>query len=82
MTTNVTISNLYWNRGLREFFFRQQATDTLAELVNRSHMEGADTLDILDDYTEDMSLDEVEEMFYSDKIEDIAEYFGITLKDE
>ena len=81
MTTNVTMTNIYWNRGLREFFFRQQATDTLAELVNRSQ-EGAATLDILDDYTEGMSLDEVEEMLYSDKIEDIAEFFGITLKDE
>lgn len=82
MKADVTISNIYWNNGLKNFFFRAQSCKTLDELVNRSTMSGQDTLDALDDATDDMDIDEVEEMFYSESVEFCADEFGIELEDE
>ena len=45
MKAEVTISNIYWNNSLSDFFFRDQAYETLEELVKRSAMNGQDTLD-------------------------------------
>lgn len=80
MKAEVTISNIYWNKGLCNFFFREQALSTLEELVNRSTMSGQDTLDALDDATEDMDIDDVEEIFYSESVEYCADEFGIELE--
>lgn len=82
MKAEVTISNIYWNKGLSDFFFREQALSTLEELVNHSTMSGQDTLDALDDATEDMDIDEVEEMFYSESVEYCADEFGIELNEQ
>ena len=40
MKAEVTISNIYWNKGLSNFFFRDQAYNTLEELVKRSLSKG------------------------------------------
>ena len=82
MKAEVTISNIYWNKGLSNFFFREQALSTLEELINRSTMSGQDTLDELDDATDDMDIEEVEETFYSESVEYCAEEFGIELEEE
>lgn len=82
MKAEVTISNIYWNKGLKDFFFRQQAYKTLEKLVERSIPSGDDTLQELDDATEDMNIDAVEEMFYSESVEYCADEFGIELKEE
>lgn len=82
MKAEVTISNIYWNKGLSDFFFRKQAYKRLEKLVERSTMSGQDTLDALDDATEDMDIDDVEETFYSESVEYCAEEFGIELEDE
>lgn len=82
MKAEVTISNIYWNKGLSNFFFREQALRTLEELVNRSTMGGEQTLNALDDATEDMDIDEVEETFYSESVEYCADEFGIELEEE
>lgn len=82
MKAEVTISNIYWNKGLSNFFFRDQAYNTLEELVKRSAMSGQDTLDALDNATEDMNIDEVEETFYSESVEYCANEFGIELEEE
>ena len=82
MKAEVTISNIYWNNSLSDFFFRDQAYNTLEELVSRSVMNGQDTLDALDDATEDMNIDDVEETFYSESVEYCAEEFGIELEEE
>lgn len=82
MKAEVTISNIYWNKSLSNFFFRDQALSTLEELVNRSTMNQRNTLDALDDATEDMDIDEVEETFYSESVEYCAEEFGIELEEE
>lgn len=82
MKAEVTISNIYWNKGLSNFFFREQAYKTLEELVTRSTMSGQDTLDALDEATDDMDIDDVEETFYSESVEYCAEEFGIEFEDE
>ena len=82
MKAEVTISNIYWNKSLSDFFFRSQAYNTLEELVSRSAMSGQDTLDALDDATDGMDIDDVEEMFYSESVEYCAEEFGIEFEDE
>ena len=82
MKAEVTISNIYWNKSLSNFFFRDQAYETLEELVKRSAMNEQDTLDALDDATEDMSIDDVEETFYSESVEHCADEFDIELEDE
>lgn len=82
MKAEVTISNIYWNNGLKNFFFRDQAYTTLVELVTRSTMSGRETLDALVDATDDMDIDDVEETFYSNSVEYCADEFGIELEDE
>ena len=69
MKAEVTISNIYWNGSLRNCFWRDQAYKTLEDLVERSATSGQDTLYALDDATEEMDIDEVEEMFYSESVE-------------
>lgn len=82
MKAEITISNIYWNNSLSDFFFRDQAYNTLEELINRSAMSEQDTLDALDNATEDMDIDDVEEIFYSESVEYCAEEFGIELEEE
>jgi hypothetical protein len=45
-------------------------------------MNGQDTLDALEDATEDMDIDDVEETFYSESVEYCADEFGIELEEE
>ena len=82
MKAEVTISNIYWNNSLSDFFFRDQAYNTLEELVKRSAMNGQDTLDALDEATDDMDIDDVEETFYSESVEYCADEFDIELEEE
>jgi len=83
MTTNsVYVSNIYWNKGLGSFFFREQSMKTLEELINRSTMSGDAVLSVLDEKTEEYDIDDVEEQFYEMSVEDIAEVFGIELENE
>lgn len=82
MKADLTISSIYWNKSLGNFFFREQAYKTLEELFHRSAMDGALTLGELDDATEGMDLDEVEEMFYSESVEYCANELGIELEEE
>jgi len=67
----ITISNIYWNRGLRDYFFRNQATETLEEFVNACR-DSKEAIDTLDEVTAEMSIEDVEELFYSESIDDIA----------
>jgi hypothetical protein len=82
MKAEVTISNIYWNKGLSNFFFREQALSTLKELIKRSATDGALTLGELDDATEGMDINDVEETFYSESVEYCADEFGIELEEE
>jgi hypothetical protein len=82
MKAEVTISNIYWNKGLSNFFFREQALSTIEELIKRSATDGALTLGELDDATEGMDINDVEETFYSESVEYCADEFGIELEEE
>lgn len=83
MVANVTISNIYWNNSLRNFFWRTQSMDTLEELMRRSTMdENNDILQLLDEQTEEEDIDDVEEDFYSLSVEELAENYGIELVED
>lgn len=82
MKAEVTMNQIWFNKSLSDFFFREQAYNTLEELVRRSTMSGQDTLDALDEATDDMDIDDVEETFYSESVEYCAEEFGIELEEE
>ena len=82
MKAEVTIEQVWLNKSLSDFFFRDQAYNTLEELVARSSMGDLDTIYHLNDATEDMDIDDVEEMFYSESVEYCADEFGIELEEE
>lgn len=81
MNAQITISNIWYNKTkLGEWFFRSQAMQTLEELVDRSDVITiTETLSELDAATEDMDIDDVEEMFYSESVEYCAAELGIKL---
>ena len=54
----------------------------MEELIERSSEGERIAIDILDDQTDDMDIDEVEEMFYSDSVEELADRFGLELEEE
>lgn len=79
------MSQLYYNDSLMSFFFRDQAKRTLEELMNRASEPGSYVLDDVEDYADeqmDGDLDTLEEMFYEESVEDIAEVIGIELNEE
>lgn len=82
MKAEVTISNIWFNTSLSDFFFREQAYKTLEELVAKSADGDLQTIEKLDDATDGMDIDEVEEIFYSESVEYCADEFGIELEDE
>ena len=82
MVANVTISNIYYNNSLRNFFWRTQSMDTLEELMSRSTMDEDEILELLDEQTETEDIDDVEEDFYSLSVEELAENYGIELEED
>lgn len=82
MVANVTISNIYYNNSLRNFFWRTQSMDTLEELMSRATMDEDDILELLDEQTETEDIDDVEEDFYSLSVEELAENYGIELEED
>lgn len=80
MTTNLTITQLFQNPSLGDYFFRKQSQDELLNLIESSS-DKLGLLNALDDYSSDIDLDEIEEMFYElDKKElinemDLSAYF-------
>lgn len=82
MKAEVTISDIYLNKSLSDFFFREQAYNTLEELVAKSAEGDLQAVEKLDDATEDMDIYDVEETFYSESVEYCANEFGIELEEE
>lgn len=80
MTTNLTITQLIENPSLWNYFFRKQSQVELVNLIESS-ADKLGLLNALDDYSSDIDLDEIEEMFYElDKKElinemDLSAYF-------
>lgn len=76
MKADVTISNIYWNKGLANFFFREQAYKTLEEFISRSSLDGQHTLNALDELTDGMDIDDVEGLFYEMSVDEVANEIG------
>lgn len=73
MKANVSISQIYYNASLSDFFFRTQAETTFNELCNRAK-DLNDLFNVIEDNFED--LDDFEEVLYNDTIPEIIEYLG------
>ena len=78
------MSQLYDNYSLMNFFFRNQAENTLLDLIQESVETAEIVLDTIEDYANVnfLSVDDIEEMFYNDSVQEIAESIGIGLKSE
>ena len=79
MTETITLSNLWWNKGLANFCLRQQAQDKLEELVTIvGGRKSEDAFNQLEDAIEMcyVTVEDFEESLYSDSIDDILEYLG------
>ena len=81
----VTLSNIWWNSGLRGFLFRDQAVETLEELVravggDRDPNLFSDLKDRVErNYTD---VEDFEEDCYSESVEYLLENLGYEVEDE
>ena len=80
MRVEVTMSEVYSNYTLLSFFFRNQAKETFKELFESVQEDSLEVLNAIENYSD--NLDEIEELFYSESIEDLCEIFGLTLISE
>ena len=80
MKAQVSISNLYYNKGLLNFFFRTQSEDEFNNLFDSVEEEKEEVFNAIENYSDD--LDEIEEMFYNDSIEEIISNLGLTAIEE
>lgn len=83
MQAEITFSQVWSNPSVRRFWFREQSENTLQELADKS-VDFEDALDKIEDYANDnnLGLDEIEEMFYEDSVEELADEFKIELYDD
>jgi len=79
MKAEISFSQLWANPSVRKFFFRTQSEDTLQELADRS-ADWEDAIERIDGSIYE-DLDEVEELFYEESVEWLADEFGIELVD-
>ena len=80
MKAEITISNLYYNNGLMSFFFRTQSKNTFEELIDKVSEDKKTVFDAIEAYSDD--LDEIEEMFYNDSVDELRETFCLTLEED
>ena len=80
MKAELTIKQLYYNASIMNFFFRTQSENTFNELIEKCTESNDKIFNAIENYSDD--LDEVEEMFYNDSIEEIAEALGLTIEEE
>lgn len=80
MKAEVTISQVYYNHSLLNFFFRTQSENTFKELFESVEEDNTEIFNAIENYSDD--LDEIEELFYNESIEDLCEIFGLTLISE
>lgn len=81
----VTLSNIWWNSGLRGFLFRDQATATLEELV--SAVGGDRDLNLFSDLEDRVEqnyayVEDFEEDCYNESVEYLLENLGYEVEDE
>lgn len=78
MKAQITLANSYYNKSLFNHFFREQAQEELINLLNKVEEDIETISDIVEDLYED--IDEVEEIFYNDNLDEIIELFNLTRK--
>ena len=78
------MKEIWHNHSLRHYLFRQQSIDTIEELINRAAISEDLVLILIEQAAEDadMTSDEVDELFYDESVEYIADDWGIKLNDE
>ena len=76
MKAQITLANSYYNKSLFNYFFREQAQRELINLLNKVEEDIETISDIAEDYTD--NLDEIEELFYNESIEDIIEILNLS----
>lgn len=83
MKAEITFNQLYWNPRIMDYFFRTQAVNTLDELLDRA-VNRMDAVNKIDEYAEwhYNDLDDLEEDFYNESVEDLADMFCIELQDD
>lgn len=79
MTADVSLQALWFNKGIASYFFREQAYNTLEDLVERvGGRESSAAFDDLEARIDEVynSLDDFEEDCYSYGTEDLLEALG------
>lgn len=84
MRIEISFESLYFSQRLYYYFFREQSRDTLEDLIYFSKVNTHSVLGAIDYYAEqnDYDIDDIDEMFYNDSVEEIAHELGIELEDE
>ena len=84
MKAEITLEQVYWNKGLMDFFMREQSRKTMEDLCDRAKIHTREVIETIDDFCEDAGIEweDLEEMFYDMSTEELAEYFGIKLFDD
>ena len=82
MKADLTFSQLWANPSVLGFFFRSQSERTLFELHDKVAGYWSDAEEKIDDYADDWNLDveQLEEMFYEESVEQLADDFEIELR--
>jgi len=80
MKAEISISQVYCNASLLNFFFRTQSENTFNELFESVEEENNQVFEAIENYCDD--LDEVEELFYNESISELCEMFELTLISE
>ena len=78
MRAELSVSQLYYNHSLINFFFRTQSEQTFNELFESVEEVQSKIFEAIENYSDD--LDEIDKMFYNDSINEIAENLNLTLK--
>ena len=86
MIAEITFNQVWANPSVRNFFFRPQSENTLQELRQKA-VDFEDAIEKIDYYadTNSLTLDDIEEMFYSFEdgtLESLANEFEIELKED
>lgn len=84
MRIEIHFMRVYNTKFLLNYFFRSQSEKTLDELINRAVDDISIVLGAIDSYAEqnNYDIDDIEEMFYNESVEDIAKEIGIELEEE
>lgn len=83
MQAILTMSQIYWNKSLFDFFFRNQSEKEfykVRDIYNDIHDNTDDFLDLLEESYDD--IDSLEEDFYSLTTEELCQKIGIEIQDE